>query len=119
MGGSQKPAMPAVISPEIPIMGPQVGAAVTPLDLGRFQSKAFRFALEQKRQQEEKDVSTPRQEALREFPKESPLQLDTPSHFLRRDHLFRPSFNVKVRATSVQSVRCCYSLSVSAILNYF
>nr|XP_023688570.1 DNA topoisomerase 2-binding protein 1 [Paramormyrops kingsleyae] len=95
VGGSQKPAMPAVISPEIPIMGPQVGAAVTPLDLGRFQSKAFRSALEQKRQQEEKDVSTPGQEALREFPKESPLQLDTPSHFLRRDHLFRPSFNVK------------------------
>ncbi|XP_008292837.1 DNA topoisomerase 2-binding protein 1 [Stegastes partitus] len=99
VGGSQKPAMPppARSSPEIPLLGVQSGKAVTPLDLGRFQSKVFRSVLDEMKPKE--DISTPKQnqEGGRRNPlqKESSLQLDTPSRFLSRDQLFRPSFNVK------------------------
>ncbi|XP_044031871.1 DNA topoisomerase 2-binding protein 1 [Siniperca chuatsi] len=99
VGGSQKPAMPppACSSPEIPLLGLQSGKAVTPLDLGRFQSKVFRSVLDEMKPKE--DVSTPKQnqEGGRRNPlqKEPTLQLDTPSRFLSRDQLFRPSFNVK------------------------
>uniref|UniRef100_A0A4W5MFE9 DNA topoisomerase II binding protein 1 n=1 Tax=Hucho hucho TaxID=62062 RepID=A0A4W5MFE9_9TELE len=100
VGGSQKHSMlppPSRIkSPEIPLLGPQRGAAVTPLDMGRFQSKVFRSVLEQG--PPEKDCTTPRgQEGGRKAggQKDSPaLQLDTPSRFLCRDQLFRPTFNV-------------------------
>uniref|UniRef100_A0A8D0CVV7 DNA topoisomerase II binding protein 1 n=1 Tax=Sander lucioperca TaxID=283035 RepID=A0A8D0CVV7_SANLU len=99
VGGSQKPAMPppACLSPEIPLLGLQSGKAVTPLDLGRFQSKVFHSVLDEMKPKQ--DISTPKQnqEGGRRNPlqKEVSLQLDTPSRFLSRDQLFRPSFNVK------------------------
>ncbi|XP_071381939.1 DNA topoisomerase 2-binding protein 1 [Centroberyx affinis] len=99
VGGSQKPTMPppARSSPEIPLLGPQSGKAVTPLDVGRFQSKVFRSVLDQMKPKD--DPSTPRQGqegSRRNAPQKEPLlQLDTPSRFLSRDQLFRPSFNVK------------------------
>ncbi|XP_041718089.1 DNA topoisomerase 2-binding protein 1-A [Coregonus clupeaformis] len=101
VGGSQKPSMlppPSRIkSPEIPLLGPQRGAAVTPLDMGRFQSKVFRSVLEQG--PPEKDCTTPRgQEGGKKSGGQkdsSALQVDTPSRFLCRDQLFRPTFNVK------------------------
>ncbi|XP_037612697.1 DNA topoisomerase 2-binding protein 1 isoform X1 [Sebastes umbrosus] len=99
VGGSQKPSMPppARSSPEIPLLGLQSGKAVTPLDLGRFRSKVFRSVLDEKKPKE--GFSTPKQnqEGGRRNPlqKEASLQLDTPSRFLNRDQLFRPSFNVK------------------------
>ncbi|KAL4001230.1 calpain-5 [Sarotherodon galilaeus] len=99
VGGSQKQVMPppARSSPEIPLLGPRSGKAVTPLDLGRFQSKVFRSVLDEMKPKE--DISTPKQnqEGGRRNPpqNEASLQLDTPSRFLNRDQLFRPSFNVK------------------------
>ncbi|KAM6900354.1 DNA topoisomerase 2-binding protein 1 [Xenentodon cancila] len=99
VGGSQKPAVapPAPLSPEIPLLGPQSGKAVTPLDVGRFQSKVFHSVLDELKPKE--DLSTPKQnqEGVRRNPlqKEPSLQLDTPSRFLSRDQLFRPSFNIK------------------------
>ncbi|XP_030254218.1 DNA topoisomerase 2-binding protein 1 [Sparus aurata] len=99
VGGSQKPTMPppACPSPRIPLLGPQGGKAVTPLDLGRFRSKVFHSVLDEMKPKE--DVCTPKQnqEGSRRNPlqKEPSLQLDTPSRFLSRDQLFRPSFNVK------------------------
>ncbi len=85
-------------SPEIPLLGVQSGKAVTPLDLGRFRSKVFHSVLDEMKPKE--DISTPIQneEVGRRNPlqKEPSLQLDTPSRFLSRDQLFRPSFNVKV-----------------------
>ncbi|XP_067342884.1 DNA topoisomerase 2-binding protein 1 isoform X2 [Channa argus] len=99
VGGSQKPTMPppARTSPEIPLLGVQSGKAVTPLDLGRFQSKVFHSVLDEMKPKE--DISTPKQnqQVGRRNPlqKEPPLHLDTPSRFLSRDQLFRPSFNVK------------------------
>ncbi|KAI4806983.1 hypothetical protein KUCAC02_017769, partial [Chaenocephalus aceratus] len=99
VGGSQKPSMPppACLSPEIPLLGVQSGKAVTPLDLARFKSKVFRSVLDEMKPKV--DISTPKQskEGGRRNPlqKEPPLQLDTPSRFLSRDQLFRPSFNVK------------------------
>lgn len=89
---------PACPSPRIPLLGPQGGKAVTPLDLGRFRSKVFHSVLDKMKPEE--DVCTPKQnqEGSRRNPlqKEPSLQLDTPSRFLSRDQLFRPSFNVKV-----------------------
>ncbi|XP_056220906.1 DNA topoisomerase 2-binding protein 1 [Seriola aureovittata] len=99
VSGSQKPTMPppVCLSPEIPLLGVQSGKAVTPLDLGRFQSKVFRSVLDEMKPKE--DISTPKQnqEGGRRKPlqKEPSLQLDTPSRFLSRDQLFRPSFDIK------------------------
>ncbi|KAM6971020.1 DNA topoisomerase 2-binding protein 1 [Tautogolabrus adspersus] len=99
VGGSQKPSMPppARSSPEIPLLGLQSGKAVTPLDVGRFRSKVFRSMMDERKPKE--DFSTPKQnqESSRRNPlqKEASLQLDTPSRFLSRDQLFRPTFNVK------------------------
>lgn len=97
VSGSQKISVspPARASPEIPLLGPQSGKAVTPLDLGRFQSKVFRSVLNEMKPKD--NTGTP-QEACRRNPqqKEALVQLDTPSRFLSRDQLFRPSFNVKV-----------------------
>lgn len=94
---------PARSSPEIPLLGVQSGKAITPLDLGRFQSKVFHSVLDEMKPKE--DVSTPKQnqQGGRRNPlqKEASQQLDTPSRFLSRDQLFRPSFNVKVVTHSV------------------
>lgn len=104
VGGSQKPIMPppARTSPEIPLLGPRSGKAVTPLDMGRFRSKVLRSVLEKKNPEE--DISTPKQnqESGRRNPlqKEPSLRLDTPSRFLIRDQLFRPSFVTKVGGPS-------------------
>ncbi|CAG5868524.1 unnamed protein product, partial [Menidia menidia] len=98
IGGSQKPAQrPPAHSPEIPLLGPQSGKAVTPLDLGRFQSKVFRSVLDEMKPKAE--LNTPSQKPASgrrvALQKEPSLQLDTPSRFLSRDQLFGPSFNVK------------------------
>uniref|UniRef100_A0A3Q2XBQ9 DNA topoisomerase II binding protein 1 n=1 Tax=Hippocampus comes TaxID=109280 RepID=A0A3Q2XBQ9_HIPCM len=105
VSSSQKTSMPPPpprkvrLSPEVPLLGPQSGKAVTPLDLGRFQSKVFRLVLDEMKSK--KDVGTPAQsqEGGRSKPpgKEPSLQLDTPSRFLSRDQLFRPSFNTPGR----------------------
>ncbi|KAJ3611303.1 hypothetical protein NHX12_021319 [Muraenolepis orangiensis] len=75
------------------------GKAVTPLDVGRFRSKVFRSVLDQMKPPEEEprgeESQTPEAGRRRGLQKEPILQLDTPSRFLSRDQLFRPSFNVK------------------------
>lgn len=83
------------VSPEIPLLGPQSGKAVTPLDLGRFQSKVFRSVLDEMKPKD--NIGTPQEAGRRNSQqKEAAVQLDTPSRFLSRDQLFRPTFNVKV-----------------------
>ncbi|GAB1294594.1 DNA topoisomerase 2-binding protein 1 [Apodemus speciosus] len=63
--------------------------AVTPLDMNRFQSKAFRAVISQHSGQG--SASPPG----RQPPKKEPsLHLDTPSKFLSKDKLFKPSFDV-------------------------
>ena len=66
--------------------------AVTPLDMNRFQSKAFRTVMSQHSGQA--SVSPTPGQSLQ---KEPSLHLDTPSKFLSKDKLFKPSFDVKVR----------------------
>nr|XP_002814104.3 DNA topoisomerase 2-binding protein 1 isoform X4 [Pongo abelii]XP_054408622.1 DNA topoisomerase 2-binding protein 1 isoform X4 [Pongo abelii] len=63
---------------------------VTPLDMNRFQSKAFRAVVSQHARQVAASpaVGQPLQ-------KEPSLHLDTPSKFLSKDKLFKPSFDVK------------------------
>ncbi|XP_053571725.1 DNA topoisomerase 2-binding protein 1 [Bombina bombina] len=65
-------------------------AAVTPLDMNRFQSKAFQSVLSQ----HNKKIPTPGAET-KQLQKEPSLHLDTPSKFLSKDKLFKPSFDVK------------------------
>ncbi|KAM5156862.1 DNA topoisomerase 2-binding protein 1 [Mantella aurantiaca] len=65
-------------------------SAVTPLDMNRFQSKAFQSVLSR----HSKKVPTPGGET--KLPQREPsLHLDTPSKFLCRDKLFKPTFDVK------------------------
>nr|XP_035932985.1 DNA topoisomerase 2-binding protein 1 isoform X2 [Halichoerus grypus] len=64
--------------------------AVTPLDMNRFQSKAFHAVISQHTGQV--SVSPPVGQPLQ---KEPSLHLDTPSKFLSKDKLFKPSFDVK------------------------
>ncbi|XP_072307184.1 DNA topoisomerase 2-binding protein 1 [Eucyclogobius newberryi] len=99
--GSQKigmlpPPPLSSTSPEIPLLGPQTGKAVTPLDLGRFRSKTMRSGLEDSKQSENEKNSIPAQETSwrNQLRKEPSLQLDTPSRFLNRVTT-KPSFNVK------------------------
>ncbi|XP_075443224.1 DNA topoisomerase 2-binding protein 1 isoform X3 [Ascaphus truei] len=65
-------------------------AAITPLDMNRFQSKAFQSVLSQ----HNKKIPTPGGES-KVLQREPSLQLDTPSKFLSKDKLFKPSFDVK------------------------
>uniref|UniRef100_A0A8C1ZJS6 DNA topoisomerase II binding protein 1 n=1 Tax=Cyprinus carpio TaxID=7962 RepID=A0A8C1ZJS6_CYPCA len=101
VGASQKDPPPLHLlqrSPELPLLGPQNSAAITPLDTARFQSRSVRSAVRKLRQGEEEqaDVATPGQEEAKgALQKDSSLQLDTPSRFLSRDKLFGPSFNTK------------------------
>uniref|UniRef100_A0A9J8DKX8 DNA topoisomerase II binding protein 1 n=1 Tax=Cyprinus carpio carpio TaxID=630221 RepID=A0A9J8DKX8_CYPCA len=101
VGASQKDPPPLHLlqrSPELPLLGPQNSAAITPLDTARFQSRSVRSAVRKLRQgeEEEADVATPGQEEAKgALQKDSSLQLDTPSRFLSRDKLFGPSFNTK------------------------
>ena len=103
---------PAHVSSESPLLGLQSGKAVTPLDLGRFQSKVFRSVLDDMKPKE--DIGTPKQNQeggrRNALQKEPILHLDTPSRFLSRDQLFRPSFNVKV-GTDSRVLELCFLLS--------
>lgn len=63
--------------------------AITPLDMNRFQSKAFHAVISQHTRQA--SVSP----AGQPLQKEPSLHLDTPSKFLSKDKLFKPSFDVK------------------------
>ncbi|KAH0627252.1 hypothetical protein JD844_002763 [Phrynosoma platyrhinos] len=64
--------------------------AVTPLDMNRFQSKAFRTVMSH---HIDKKPSPPL--GGKPLQKEPSLHLDTPSKFLSKDKLFKPSFDVK------------------------
>nr|XP_060637782.1 DNA topoisomerase 2-binding protein 1 [Anolis sagrei ordinatus]XP_060637783.1 DNA topoisomerase 2-binding protein 1 [Anolis sagrei ordinatus] len=64
--------------------------AVTPLDMNRFQSKAFRTVISH---HIDKKPSPPL--SGKPLQKEPSLHLDTPSKFLSKDKLFKPSFDVK------------------------
>ncbi|XP_041040482.1 DNA topoisomerase 2-binding protein 1 isoform X2 [Carcharodon carcharias] len=68
-------------------------SAVTPLDIKRFQSKAFQLVLSQQHKTDTTGtgagVGVPIQQ------KEAKLLLDTPSKFLCKDKLFKPSFDVQ------------------------
>ena len=81
-------------TPEHPVthLETQRKTAVTPLDMNRFQSKAFRTVMSQHSGQA--SVSPSPGQSLQ---KEPSLHLDTPSKFLSKDKLFKPSFDVKVR----------------------
>ncbi|NWJ01890.1 TOPB1 protein, partial [Crypturellus undulatus] len=63
---------------------------VTPLDINRFQSKAFQTVISH---HTEKKTTPFAEGALPQ--KEPSLHLDTPSKFLSKDKLFKPSFDVK------------------------
>lgn len=65
--------------------------AVTPLDINRFQSKAFQAVISH---HIGKKTTPLAQGGLPQ--KEPSLHLDTPSKFLSKDKLFKPSFDVKV-----------------------
>lgn len=64
--------------------------AVTPLDINRFQSKAFQAVISH-----HTGKTTPVAQGG-PLQKEPSLHLDTPSKFLSKDKLFKPSFDVKV-----------------------
>ncbi|XP_048190944.1 DNA topoisomerase 2-binding protein 1 [Perognathus longimembris pacificus] len=63
---------------------------VSPLDMNRFQSKAFQAVVQQHAGQV--PACSPGGQLLQ---KEPSLHLDTPSKFLSKDKLFKPSFDVK------------------------
>ncbi|XP_064025913.1 DNA topoisomerase 2-binding protein 1 isoform X1 [Pogoniulus pusillus] len=63
--------------------------AVTPLDINRFQSKAFQAVISH-------HIGKTAPLAQGALPQKEPsLHLDTPSKFLSKDKLFKPSFDVK------------------------
>lgn len=63
---------------------------VTPLDINRFQSKAFQAVISH-----HTGKTTPVTQGG-PLQKEPSLNLDTPSKFLSNDKVFKPSFDVKV-----------------------
>ncbi|XP_072582997.1 DNA topoisomerase 2-binding protein 1 isoform X10 [Vulpes vulpes] len=79
-------------TPEQPVahLETQRKTAVTPLDMNRFQSRAFHAVISQHTKQV--STSSPVGQPLQ---KEPSLHLDTPSKFLSKDKLFKPSFDVK------------------------
>ncbi|CAN2389693.1 Topoisomerase (DNA) II binding protein 1 [Pristimantis euphronides] len=85
-------ARPTLDTPDRQVNCPEAlkKAAVTPLDMNRFQSKAFQSVLSR----HNRKVPTPGGES--KLPTREPsLHLDTPSKFLCKDKLFKPSFDVK------------------------
>ncbi|XP_062477870.1 DNA topoisomerase 2-binding protein 1 isoform X2 [Pezoporus occidentalis] len=70
---------------------------VTPLDISRFQSKAFQAAISR-----HMGNTTPLAQGG-VLQKEPSLHLDTPSKFLSRDKLFKPSFDVKDALAALES----------------
>ncbi|KAM5313641.1 DNA topoisomerase 2-binding protein 1 isoform 3-T3 [Glossophaga mutica] len=81
-------------APEHPAtcLGTHRKTAITPLDMNRFQSKAFHAVMSQHTRQ------VPVSPAGQPLQKEPSLHLDTPSKFLSKDKLFKPSFDVKEEA---------------------
>ncbi|XP_010144579.1 PREDICTED: DNA topoisomerase 2-binding protein 1 [Buceros rhinoceros silvestris] len=72
---------------------------VTPLDISRFQSKAFHAVISHHIGQ-----TTPL--AQGQLPQKEPsLHLDTPSKFLSKDKLFKPSFDVKDALAALETPR--------------
>ncbi|XP_006978735.2 DNA topoisomerase 2-binding protein 1 isoform X2 [Peromyscus maniculatus bairdii] len=74
--------------------------AVTPLDMNRFQSKAFQAVISQHCKQD--SVSSALKKPLK---KEPSLHLDTPSKFLSKDKLFKPSFDVTDALAALETPR--------------
>ncbi|CAO2633794.1 DNA topoisomerase 2-binding protein 1 [Lemmus lemmus] len=74
--------------------------AVTPLDMNRFQSKAFHAVISQHCKQD--SVSSAVGQPLK---KEPSLHLDTPSKFLSKDKLFKPSFDVTDALAALETPR--------------
>uniref|UniRef100_A0A8V5FPS5 Uncharacterized protein n=1 Tax=Melopsittacus undulatus TaxID=13146 RepID=A0A8V5FPS5_MELUD len=70
---------------------------VTPLDISRFQSKAFQAAISR-----HMGTTTPLAQGG-VLQKEPSLHLDTPSKFLSKDKLFKPSFDVKDALAALES----------------
>ncbi|XP_061320499.1 DNA topoisomerase 2-binding protein 1 isoform X3 [Pezoporus flaviventris] len=70
---------------------------VTPLDISRFQSKAFQAAISR-----HMGNTTPLAQGG-VLQKEPSLHLDTPSKFLSKDKLFKPSFDVKDALAALES----------------
>ncbi|XP_067856042.1 DNA topoisomerase 2-binding protein 1 [Heptranchias perlo] len=64
---------------------------VTPLDINRFQSKAFQLVVSQQNRTDTTGVGA----GVPIHQKEASLSLDTPSKFLCKDKLFKPSFDVQ------------------------
>uniref|UniRef100_A0A8C5PMP1 DNA topoisomerase II binding protein 1 n=1 Tax=Leptobrachium leishanense TaxID=445787 RepID=A0A8C5PMP1_9ANUR len=87
-----KTVKPPVTSPEWSTKRPEAltKSAVTPLDMNRFQSKAFQSVLSR----HSKNLPTPGGEC-KVAKREPSLHLDTPSKFLSKDKLFKPTFDVK------------------------
>ncbi|XP_005368507.1 DNA topoisomerase 2-binding protein 1 isoform X1 [Microtus ochrogaster] len=74
--------------------------AVTPLDMNHFQSKAFHAVMSQHCKQD--SVSSAVGHPLK---KEPSLHLDTPSKFLSKDKLFKPSFDVTDALAALETPR--------------
>ncbi|XP_027728064.1 DNA topoisomerase 2-binding protein 1 isoform X2 [Vombatus ursinus] len=72
------------------VLEPERRAAVTPLDVNRFRSKTFHTVISQHTR---KSSALPVE--VQPLQKEPSLHLDTPSKFLSKDKLFKPSFDVK------------------------
>ncbi|XP_078519985.1 DNA topoisomerase 2-binding protein 1 isoform X1 [Lissotriton helveticus] len=70
---------------------------ITPLDMNRFQSKAFQSVMLQHNK-----VPSPEVKGA-VLQKEPSLHLDTPSKFLSKDKLFKPSFDVKEALAALQT----------------
>ncbi|NXC07493.1 TOPB1 protein, partial [Orthonyx spaldingii] len=73
--------------------------AVTPLDINRFQSKAFQAVISH-----HTGKTTPVAQGG-PLQKEPSLHLDTPSKFLSKDKLFKPSFDVKDALEALETPR--------------
>ncbi|NXG17074.1 TOPB1 protein, partial [Grallaria varia] len=73
--------------------------AVTPLDINRFQSKAFQAVISH-----HIGKATPVAQGG-PLQKEPSLHLDTPSKFLSKDKLFKPSFDVKDALAALETPR--------------
>ncbi|XP_015473621.1 DNA topoisomerase 2-binding protein 1 isoform X1 [Parus major] len=73
--------------------------AVTPLDINRFQSKAFQAVISH-----HTGKTTPVAQGG-PLQKESSLNLDTPSKFLSEDKFFKPSFDVKDALEALETPR--------------
>ncbi|XP_069504813.1 DNA topoisomerase 2-binding protein 1 isoform X2 [Ambystoma mexicanum] len=86
-------------TPERPLSRPEClrRAAVTPLDMNRFQSKAFQSVMLQHNKVPSPEVQ------MGVLQKEPSLHLDTPSKFLSKDKLFKPSFDVKDALAALQT----------------